>query len=148
MNFYIHSFERMLNSAKINVYVRYFYFDLDKDSFERTIKAWANSERVVFRGCVLNFDSNLDFAGPQYQIKYLSFDSTGCNFGNKWKYKPERYKSIFKAISESSLKDSLVFINMYACDFDEEYLNEIFEIYELTNISIIERLDEPYEYWH
>ena len=69
-------------------------------------------------------------------------------FFNKWKHKPERYKSTFKTISESSLKNSLVFINMYACDFDEEYLNEIFEIYEFTNISIIERLDEPYENWH
>ena len=143
MNWYINWFENIFKSTKLDVYIR--YFDFSTDSFERTIKACSNSERIVFRGWIIALDRELNFSGPKYKTRYLSFDSTGWNFGNDWRNNPDKYRRILKAISEWELKYSLKCINLYACDFDEDYTQELLLQYDISHISIIERLDDPYE---
>ena len=85
-----------------------------KEAFEKTVKASANWDRVVFSTSQIDLSSDIDFSGPHYITSYLSFLDVGELKENDWKNQPGRLEKVIKAISLCSMKDSLKTINVYS----------------------------------
>ena len=60
----------------------------------------------MFTWCKFDFDSELDFSGPELAVEFIGFYCCRCQ-GNSWNTKPERFGRLVKAIAASGLKDSL-----------------------------------------
>ena len=88
-------------------------FKLSNSSLQKVIKAGCNSDRIVIRECLLDFDSDIDISGPDYKTTYLSFRWTGGFHYSNWSSCPSRLKSILKSISLCSLKTSLQTLDVY-----------------------------------
>ena len=60
----------------------------------------------MFRWCKFDFDSELDFSGPDIGVEFIGFNCCQC-YENSWNTKPERFGRLVKAIAGSGLKDSV-----------------------------------------
>ena len=87
------------------------YYNFSNNSFERFIKCCKNVKRLVFTWCKFDFDSELDFSGPELGVEFIGFYCCQCN-GNSWNTKPERFERLVKAIAGSGLKDSVKTIDI------------------------------------
>ena len=72
----------------------------------------------MFKCCLLDLISDVDFSGPSYNTSYLAFRNFGDKTENEWKSHPEKIKSVIKAISLCSLADSLETIDIYRSDLE------------------------------
>ena len=100
---------QMASVTTKEVFVR--CFKLSNTSLEKVIKAGCNSDRIVFRGCLLDLEFDIDISGPDYKTTYLSFRGTG--YRSSWSSYPSRLKRMLKAISLSSLKTSLQTLDVF-----------------------------------
>ena len=111
---------------------------LSKEAFEKTVKASANWNGVVFRGSQIDLSSDIDLSGPLYNTSYLSFVAVGSLKENDWKYHPERLERVIKAISLCSMKDSLKTLNVHGWDIGVKEVEQMLKKYKLDNVRAIE----------
>ena len=111
-------------------------FKLSKSSFERIMKASCNSNRILFRGCSLGFDSDIDISGPDYKTTYLSFRCTG--YHSNWSTNPLRLKKIFQAISLSSLKTSLQTISLDDLGSGMSKVEAMLKEFNLEHVKVVQ----------
>ena len=111
-------------------------FKLSNSSLEKVIKAGCNSDRIVFWGCSLDFDSDIDISGPNYKTTYLSFRLTG-NCSN-WSSNPSRLKRMLKAISLSSLKTSLQTLDVYKWGLEVSEVEGMLKEFNLEHVKVVE----------
>ena len=109
---------------------------LSKSSLEKVIKTSCNSDRIVVRGCCLNFDSDIDISGPEYKTTYLSFRCTGAQ--SKWSSSPSRLKKILKAISLSSLKTSLQTLDVFEWKLEVSEVKEMLKEFNLEHVKVVQ----------
>ena len=112
---------------------------LSKSSVESVIKAGCNSDRIVFRGCLLGLDSDLDISGPDYKTTYLSFRCTGDY--SDWSWNPSRLKRIVKAISLSSLKDSLETLDVESWGLEVSEVEAMLKEFNLEHVIVVQEKD-------
>ena len=112
-------------------------FKLSNSSFEKIFKAACNSDRIVFRGCLLDLDSDIDISGPEYKTTYFSFRYTGNEYCSNWGSFPSRLKKILKAISLSSLKTSLLTLDVYEWGFEVSKVEEMLKEFNLEHVKIV-----------
>ena len=120
------------------VYLRCFKFS--KEAFEATMKASANSDRIVFQLCQLGLSSDIDLSGPEYKTTYFSLWKIGDQKENDWKTHPERLKRVIKAISLCSLKDSLKTLNVRSSNVAVKTVEKMLKEFNLDSIHVTEDL--------
>ena len=111
-------------------------FKLSNSSLEKVIKAGCNSDRIVFWGCSLDFDSDIEISGPDYKTTYLSFRLTG-KYSN-WNSNPSRLKKILKAISLSSLNTSLQTIDVETWGLEVSKVEEMLKEFNLEHVKVVQ----------
>ena len=110
-----------------------------KEAFEKTFKASANWDRVVFCESQIDLSSEIDLSSPDYNTSYLSFFGVGELNENSWSSHPERLERIIKAISLCSMKDSLKIINVCGWGIEAKEVEEMLGKYKLDNVQVIEK---------
>ena len=92
----------------------------------------------MFRGGDLDLDSDIDISGPTYSTTYLSFRLLGDNSGKNWNSNPDGLTRIIKAISLSSLKDSLETLDVYSWGVDVKTVQNKLKEFRLDHINVVE----------
>ena len=114
--------------------------EFSKEAFEKTVKASANWDRVVFSKSQIVLSSDIDFSGPHYNTSYLSFFGVGYLKENDWYSHPERLERVIKAISLCSMKDSLKTLHVYWWGIGLKKVEEMLEKYKLDNVIVDDEL--------
>ena len=114
-----------------------------KESFEKTVKASANWERVLFCASQIDLSSDIDLSGPHYNTSYLSFKSVGAQIENNWKSHPERLERVIKAISLSSMKDSLKTLSVRDWDIGVKDIEQMKKKHKLDNVQVTDAYEDP-----
>ena len=107
-----------------------------KQSLEIVFKASSNSSRLIISYSKLDWDTEFDFSGSQYNTAYLSFSGWGNNHGNNWSANPEKLGRIIKAISLCSMKESLQTLNVYQCGVSVEKVKEMLSTHGMANVQL------------
>ena len=92
----------------------------------------------MFRGVELDLDSDIDISGPTYSTSYLSFRWFGYVSKKNWKSNPDGLSRIVKAISLSSLKDSLKTLDVYNWGVDVKTVQNKLKEFSLDHINVVE----------
>ena len=85
---------------------------------------------------MLESDSELNFGGPDYKIKYLSLRWWGRSDVNDWKNKQGRLENIIKSIGKSKIKDSLTTLNFYDNGVDVSVVKKMLQDQGMGNVNV------------
>ena len=107
-----------------------------KEAFEKTVKASANWDNVAFEYSQIDLSSDIDLSGPNYNTSYLLFDRVGYRKENYWQSHPEQLERVIKAISLSSMKDSLKGLSVHDWGIEVEEVEEMMKKYKLDNVRV------------
>ena len=118
---------------------------LSKEAFEKTVKASANWDKVVFDESQIDLSSDIDLSGPHYNTSYLSFMYVGSRKENDWENHPERLERVIIAISLSLMKDSLETLNVSCWDIGVKEVEKMLGKYKLGNVQVTNKFDNPYD---
>ena len=100
------------------------------------MKSSSQIERVHLYDSILESDSELNFGGPDYKIKYLSLQFWGQSNRNDWKNKQARLENIIKSVSKSKIKDSLTTLNFYENEVDVSVVKKMLQDQGMGNVSV------------
>mmetsp|Transcript_21762 Transcript_21762/g.25033 ORF Transcript_21762/g.25033 Transcript_21762/m.25033 type:complete len:169 (-) Transcript_21762:11-517(-) len=121
----------------------YFYYTkLNCRQFISIVKNASHLKRLGFIKCKIIITQPLDFtksdaAESPYQIQSLNFK--GCGEGYRGgTLKPADFEKIIKAISESTMKNSLEKLRTTDLQIPIEKMNEMMEQYSLQHIQVIQ----------
>ena len=103
------------------------------------MKASANWDWVVFAYSQIDLSSDIDLSGPHYNTSNLSFWRVGSLKENNWKSHPERLERVIKAISLSSMKDSLKTLNVFEWDIGIKEVEQMMKKYKLDNVQVTDK---------
>ena len=92
----------------------------------------------MFYGGNLDLDSDIDISGPTYSTSYLSFRWLGKNSGKNWKSNPDGLTRVVKAISLSSLKDSLKTLDVFNWGVDTKTVQNKLKEFSLDHINVVQ----------
>ena len=136
IDYYLDAFEKavkhMTGDVKLNFWVH------SKNSLERVVKASANWERLIIRFSKIDWDQDFDFKGPFYNIKYFGLPLWGDHSEDGWSTAPDKLRRIIKAISESSMKQTIRTINVPACGVSVQKVKDFLNLYELNDVKVAE----------
>mgnify|MGYP003690148005 CR=1 FL=1 len=144
IKYYLSQLKGILSKAEKEVYLENLVVD-DQDLGD-IVKASANSERLTIRYSKVMASPSLDFASPiPYKTQYLSFMDCGYSDWNnmEWDKHPEVFENIVIAIKNSSLKDSLVKINIFGARITIDQVNQLLSTHGLDNITVVTEKNEP-----
>ncbi|CAI2361295.1 unnamed protein product [Moneuplotes crassus] len=139
IKFYEEGMQNLLANVTKEVYLKYLI--VDASDLSQIVKACVNSERLTIGYSKILTSDSLDFSTPaQTKLQYLSFCYCGAtNWGSqKWDKYPARFEKIIVAIKNSSLKNSLDTISIYACSISVSKVNELLAAHGLSHISVDE----------
>ena len=89
---------------------------INSEELSQLVQNSRHCNRFKINGCKLTIDTDIDFSNDdQYSVKFLSFRITGRSDRSDWGKNKSDMKTVMKAISQSSLKDSLQEINVHDC---------------------------------
>ena len=134
IDYYLDGLDKALKRVTKEVFIR--YWNHSKQSLERVFKASSNSSRLIVKNSKLDWNNDFDFSGPEYNTTFLSFGLWGNGHGNNWNTNPEKLGRIIKAISLSSMKDSLQTLNVYDCGVTIEKTKEMLSTHGLSNVQL------------
>ena len=135
IDYYLEGLDTALKGVTEEVYT--FDWIHSKQSLERVIKASCNSSRIIIEHSKLDWDNDFDFSGPNYNTTYLSFNGCGNNHGNNWYSNPEKLGRIIKAISMSSMKDSLQTLDVDDCGVSDQKVKEMLSTHGMANVQYV-----------
>ena len=122
----------MTGDVKLN------YWTHSKSSLERVVKASANSTRLIISNSKIDWDQDFDFKGPVYNIKYFGLPLWGDFSEDGWSSAPDKLRRIIKAISESSMKETIRTINVPSCGVSVQKVKDFLSLYELNDVKVVE----------
>ena len=70
-------------------------------------------------------------------------DLVGWLKENDWSSHPERLERVIKAISLSSMKDSLKTLNVYKWNMGVKEVEQMLEKYKLDNVQVTDAYEDP-----
>ena len=136
IDYYLDAIEKavkhMTGDVKLNHWIH------SKSSLERVVKASASSTRLIIRHSKIDWEQDFDFKGPVYNIKYFGLPFWGDFSEDGWSSAPDKLRRIIKAISESSMKETLGTINLYQCGVSVEKIKDFLTFYELNDVKVVE----------
>ena len=138
IDYYLDGLDTALKGVTKEIFIR--YWNHSKQSLERVFKASFNSSRLIIKNSKLDWDNDFDFSGPHYKTTYLSFGNWGINHDNNWSSNPEKLGRIIRAISLSSMKDSLQTLNVWSCGVSVQKVKEMLSTHGMPNVLF-------YRYW-
>ena len=115
-----------------------------KEAFEKTVKASANWDRVVFHSSQIDLSSDIDLSGPHYSTSYLSFSCVEYQKENDWKSNPKLLDKVIKAISLCSMKDSLKTLYVWGWGIGVEEVEEMMEKCKLDNVRVTKKYEAQF----
>ena len=133
IDYYLDGLDTALKGAAKEIFTCYWIHS--KQSLERVFKASCNSSRLIFRYSKLDWDNDFDFSGPKYNTTHLSFSQWGNGSGDNWSSNPEKLGRIIKAISLSSMKDSLQTLNVGGCGVSVQEVKEMLSTHGMANVQ-------------
>ncbi|CAI2363269.1 unnamed protein product [Moneuplotes crassus] len=146
IKFYLESLKEVLSKVTEEVYLE--ALEIDDTDLSQIFKSASSSERLIIRFSKISTSDSLDFSSPsQSKLKYLSFFNCACTSWccMNWDEHPDRFEKIIVAIKNSSLKDSLLQINVEGCNIEIDQVNELLAAHGLSNIEVVEEENEPLE---
>ena len=91
----------------------------------------------MFGWCKFDFDSELDFSGPELGVEFIGFYCCQCK-GNNWNTKPERFERLVKAIAASGLKDSVNTIDVTtSSSLTVDQVKTFLRNYKIDHINVL-----------
>ena len=141
IDFYLDGLKKALKGVSKEVLANYWIYS--KDSLEKMVKASANCERLIIRQSVTDCDQDLDFSGPVYKVKYFGFPYWGDYAGNAWSTNPDKLRRIIKAISESSMKESLTTLNILQCGVSIQNAKSLLNAYGMPIVNVVTEENNP-----
>ena len=127
-SYYAKSLNECFNKTKKLVHIE--NFEISSEDLWKIIKSCRGCEKVIISYSKLNISDDLDFSiDSKYYIKELSFFNCGLESRSNWNHKNWELKSILKAISSCSLRQSLTKVDLRS---EEGYLSSMQNIWEMV----------------
>ncbi|CAI2377388.1 unnamed protein product [Moneuplotes crassus] len=109
-------------------------FEIDRKGLQGIISAGSHLERIYMIQCRI-YSEGCSFRDDiKYEIYRLGFDYSGEQRYSNWETHRDRLEDLLKAISESSLKDSLEVLSLLQCMSKPKVITKIVKKYGLTKI--------------
>ena len=123
----------------INIFNNYLSYSFAPDTiFEEIIKSCSHVESLVFHTCKFSWTSSLDFEGPEYKIKKISFQGSGDSHENNWFDDHDKFNKFVIATANSSLKDSLETIYIILWGINAFEVRQMLETNNMHHIQVDE----------
>ena len=109
---------------------------ISKSQFQKIVFSSRNLEILSIKNWTLE-SLNVKFSSKfDSKLKVLSLNWCGIKENGNWAKTPKKLTDIFKAISESSLKDSLQKLLLFQSGLSNDFITKSFAEFDLENIEL------------
>lgn len=109
---------------------------ISQKEFQSLIYYSKHLDIIKFFFCDIETEGMRIVDDPDYRIKEINLHGTGRSNASSWDKTPTKFECFLKAISESSLMNSLKRILINDCHISEEDCREMMERQHITGIEV------------